>query len=318
MKLSMASFLKIGLACLLIYYLYYTGAFSLEKVKGLIQPSVLFMGLPLIGFVLFSAGKRFQSLSLIHLTTFKSWQLVLMGTFFNFFIPGGVGGDLVKGVVMRKNLETTSTSAAFTVIMDRVLGLATMSFLSVLAFIFVPPHLKSSPKVQVLALFLLLISVFIFLGFYLLVSAEVREKFLFRLIPYLPQKIKNKFLIFHDKQKIKSYKVTQLVKASIWSVLSQMSSILFFFLIGKSLFYELSVSLPVFFFVVPIGFMLTAIPISPGGIGVGQAAFYFLFQRAIGYENELGVVAVSGFQFYQLIWGFLGLYYFIFLKKKVH
>ena len=35
-----------------------------------------------------------------------------------------------------------------------------------------------------------------------------------------------------------------------------------------------------FFLVVPLGLVATAIPISPAGIGVGQAAFFALFQLA--------------------------------------
>lgn len=308
--------LKLTLAAGLIFYLYQSGNFTIEKLQQLTRIDIILIGLAIVGFVLFAASARFRTLSTAPLSALQSWKLTLMGVFFNFFVPGGVGGDLVKGVVMHKNMASTPTSAAFTVLMDRVLGLATMSLLSVVAFLFVPEHLRASSNLQLLAIFLVLLFVSILVGLSLLISSRARQIVIFKILPIVPAWVEKKFLFFHEKQKEKSYSLRTLLRASFWSMCSQVGSILLFFIVGEMIFTELVVTLPIYFFVVPIGFMLTAVPISPGGIGVGQAAFLFLFQRAMGVPTEIGVIAITGFQFYQFIWGLLGIYYFVFSKKN--
>jgi glycosyltransferase 2 family protein len=65
-----------------------------------------------------------------------------------------------------------------------------------------------------------------------------------------------------------------------------------------------------FFFVVPMGLLTTAIPVAPGGLGVGQAAFFSLFQLAghpapvsgayvcLMYQSVILLVYLSGLDFY--------------------
>jgi glycosyltransferase 2 family protein len=310
-------FFKVGIALGLIGYLIYTGYFSPERLKVLLEGKAIFPGLVLMGFILLTASVRFQILSFSKMPLWQSFKLNLIGLFFNFFVPGGVGGDLVKGFAMKQSTDSTGKAAAFIVVMDRILGLATMSLLSLLSFFWIPIHLSSSVRVQVLALGLLGLfgGIIIFLG--LLVSSRVREKVILKLKPWLPSRLQSYIDLFHWKQKEKTYSLTLLVRASLWSLVSQLLSIFFFFYLGVLLLPEIEVSLSVYFFVIPIGFMLTAIPIVPGGLGIGQAAFLFLFQKALNLDTDFGSISVSGFQFYQLLWGLMGAYFFIILKKKI-
>jgi uncharacterized membrane protein YbhN (UPF0104 family) len=47
--------------------------------------------------------------------------------------------------------------------------------------------------------------------------------------------------------------------------------------------------------------MATAIPISPAGVGIGQAAFFFLFNEYLGHESDLGSVVITTYQIAQFI-----------------
>jgi uncharacterized membrane protein YbhN (UPF0104 family) len=60
------------------------------------------------------------------------------------------------------------------------------------------------------------------------------------------------------------------------SFLSQGLILMSFVLFGTAL--GLDIPLVSYFVLVPLGLMVTAIPISPGGLGVGQVAFLGLFQ----------------------------------------
>jgi uncharacterized membrane protein YbhN (UPF0104 family) len=70
------------------------------------------------------------------------------------------------------------------------------------------------------------------------------------------------------------------------------------------------------FFVQSVGLMLVAIPISPAGIGVGQAVFHFLYGEILGNTSSLGATAISVVQILSLIMGLLGAYFFITLRHK--
>ena len=51
-------------------------------------------------------------------------------------------------------------------------------------------------------------------------------------------------------------------------------------------------------FIVPVGLTTTALPLTPAGIGVGQAAFYALFEYA---GRGQGTVGSAAFTLYQLV-----------------
>ena len=54
----------------------------------------------------------------------RLYGLLMVGLFFSLFIPGGTGGDLVKGYYLLKEAPVgRRTSAALSVVMDRLLGL---------------------------------------------------------------------------------------------------------------------------------------------------------------------------------------------------
>ncbi len=73
------------------------------------------------------AGVRWQILLRvqgIRLSWRRMYGLLMVGLFFSLFIPGGTGGDLVKGYYLLKEAPVgRKTSAALSVVMDRLLGL---------------------------------------------------------------------------------------------------------------------------------------------------------------------------------------------------
>lgn len=60
-------------------------------------------------------------------------RLSLIGLFFNLFVPGGVGGDLIKMVYLKREAGERYPQALLTVILDRVLGLLGLLALTIAA-----------------------------------------------------------------------------------------------------------------------------------------------------------------------------------------
>jgi len=66
----------------------------------------------------------------IHLTFRQSWRLTYIGFFFNTFMPGVTGGDIIKAYYASKYTERKAEAVA-TVFLDRVLGMLGMGLLCI-------------------------------------------------------------------------------------------------------------------------------------------------------------------------------------------
>jgi len=71
-----------------------------------------------------------------------------------------------------------------------------------------------------------------------------------------------------------------------------------------------------FFLVVPFGMITSAIPISPGGVGVGQAAFFALFHLVAPRYATVGVDALTVFQVIFILVCLSGLYWYVSYKHE--
>ena len=80
------------------------------------------------------AGVRWQILLRVQgvrISWTRMYGLLMVGLFFSLFIPGGTGGDLVKGYYLLKEAPVgRKTSAALSVVMDRLLGLLGVAILT--------------------------------------------------------------------------------------------------------------------------------------------------------------------------------------------
>ncbi len=95
------------------------------------------------------AGIRWQILLRVqgvHLSWGRLYGLLMVGLFFSLFIPGGTGGDLIKGYYLLKEAPVgRKTSAALSVVMDRLLGLLGVGILTVAITAFRWDWLTSDP-----------------------------------------------------------------------------------------------------------------------------------------------------------------------------
>jgi len=93
------------------------------------------------------------------------------------------------------------------------------------------------------------------------------------------------------------------------STLSVFVSILLYQFLGDAL--GINLTLTHYLFLVPIVMIVSAIPLLPGGIGLGQVAFFTLFQWMGSLEPDKGGALCSVFQVYVLLFNCLGaIFYF--------
>lgn len=305
--------LKIAFAGGLLWYLFHSGAIDLESLSVIATPAVIGSGILILGLILFLASERWRLLLKqqgFPVPSNEAFRLTLIGTFFNFFVPGGVGGDLVKGVLIANRQPQQKGKVMLTVLVDRVLGLFTMSFLALVSFAFAIELLERDHAFQIIFIALLGILVAFLVLFFLLLSnsASALRSFVERMVAPIP-KLQKIWLAFQ------TYRLTgrELALLLCFSFGAQLCQILFFMVVARGL--DAHPPIEVFLFAVPLGFMVTAIPIAPAGIGIGQAAFLYLFSKALGSQTNLGAVGITAFQTFQLFYGVLGAFFFVLLRK---
>ncbi len=67
-------------------------------------------------------------------------------------------------------------------------------------------------------------------------------------------------------------------------------------------------------FAVPMGFLVTALPIAPAGVGVGQVAFAYLFQAYLQSDTQFGANSITAYQLSAVAWAIVGA--FLYLRRK--
>lgn len=132
--------LKLILTGLALYLVYrQVDVAQLSKILGQAKWAWL-----IPAFVLFVVSKLFNALRLqsffscigLKLDTLYNIKLYLVGMFYNLFLPGGVGGDGYKVVLLRKAEGVRTRDLITATLLDRISGLAAIGFLALSAAVF--------------------------------------------------------------------------------------------------------------------------------------------------------------------------------------
>lgn len=304
-------------ALALLFVLIQRGPFKVDQIQfALSQKNILFLGLLVFStqLVLYTARWLIFTNQVTSLSFKQAFRLTLIGQFFSFFIPGGVGGDVVKALEMSHETHVGRADALSTVIADRVFGLFAMVGLSAL---FLAIEYFNNPSEAIWYYFLVNLVLFTGLTFGLLFTPAVLQKLqpLFANRPiYILKKIEKFLGIFHlalNCFRRPSIQIKNLIVCAALQVLT----VYFIYAVVQVLNIE-TPSFLVFFALCCFGFVATAIPLTPAGIGVGQAAFYFLFSRFSDRLGEASVTALSLFQLFTLFFALFGGVLFAFKSKK--
>lgn len=237
-----------------------------------------------------------------------------MGLFFNYVMPGGVGGDVVKAFYIVKDHPRNRMGAGMSVLLDRVMGLYAMLILAIISMAVNFDQVSANTH---LLLILKSLGV-IFVGFTMGLTLAFSEKF--RSWGWQAQLAKYRFgaKLVSAYEAIYSYShdLGILATTVVLSLFAQAVAILLIWWLGVNLGFE-GVGLGTYFSVVPLGFIVTAVPISPAGVGVGQMAFFFLFNLFLGAESQVGPTVITAFQLINFVLGLSGIWFFLQRKSSL-
>jgi len=235
-------------------------------------------------------------------------SLFVIGHFFNAFILGATGGDLVKAVYVCADAEDRRTEAVSTIFIDRLIGLVTMFMLVAAITLLRLPFFLAHPQTRITLVFNLAITVVTILLLIVGFREHVFEKWeLFRNLKErtkLGEVVDRVYTAFHECLRHRGL----LSQTVVLSLLNHIGFVFVGYFIG------LAMQLPLTFVdsltVIPIIAVVSAIPITPSGIGTRETVTLFLFgaldvSEANAVTHSLLTYAVL------IIWSLIaGLFYF--------
>lgn len=310
--------LKVLFSTGIIYWLVQSGKLNFTALKNLLNPTTATLALLLVVLNIFLASERWRALICsqgLKARPLQVFKLTLIGSFFNFAMPGGVGGDVIKAFYFLRANPGSKVIAVTSVLIDRVLGLFAMILLALLVMLYDMQHIMATSSLTSLFWFILGLFTAFVIALSLIFSQKVYEThFLKNIINSMP--LSEKFMKLYESLHLYGKNGRRFLAVILLSLLSQICSIVFLVLAGNAAGYT-DISIMTYFMVAPLGYMATAIPISPAGVGVGQAAFYFLFNLYNGNTTEVGPTVITAFQVTTFLVSLSGAFFYLRIKDRV-
>lgn len=229
----------------------------------------------------------------IRLGWWKLWQLFMIGNFFNLFMLGSTGGDVVKMFLAMREAKSNKAAALLSVFMDRVIGMQALIFLSVGVLYVrydVLGHAQASAALVTTLLWLLAAAMVIIIGMFVFSALGW--------VHYLPQWMPMRGRIVELSAACHLY--AKGWRLTIWAFLISFPLFALFFMTfycAAQAFADSSGKLGVMdvFSVMPVVAVITAIPISVSGLGVRESLFVSLLAPFGVTAAVATLISVTGF-----------------------
>jgi len=220
----------------------------------------------------------------VYVRVSKLFAFYLVSMFLNNFMPGGLGGDVVKTYDLYR-YTGQGRVAVVSVFLERFTGLAGLSILSIAALAIGFQHLHSPLILAIVGGTALLLAVVVMFVWW----PPLAGPFVWLLAKLFPWKIGEQLQKLHSALAGYRHHWKTLLATVGLSVIIQFMFAVYFGIVA----YALNVAIDVRYFILflPIISLATALPISIGGLGVREATMVYLF-AGVGVAAE-DVVAVG-------------------------
>jgi len=300
-KRHLLNSLKIIFAVLVIYYMVSTGKLDIHQILQIAHKQVMIVKVILTILATYALVTvrwyyllRWQGIPV----TFRDvTRINCIGLFFNSFMPGAVGGDLVKAFYIARENQEYRTKAIITIIIDRIIGFETMMLVALCALLLNYNTISNSPQLKALGSAIAIYIAISIMAAAAVFSKKAKQFYIMIGIKDILYKLpfKDNIITIYDPFHTYADQKKRLLKAMAITVPMDILTIYAFFLIGREMG-ETLVSLPSYFTAIPAGMVILSLPISPAGIGVGQGAFYNLFKWFGADSGAIGATIITVFQ----------------------
>lgn len=239
----------------------------------------------------------------------ESFTLNMIGLLWGLPTPGGAGGDVARIYLVGGRTKGKAMDATSTVIVDRIAGLVSFMGIAGVAALWNYRVILSTPALLRVYLVVFAVACGGLIVFAVAISAAARittQSHSFALWQSITSKSREaaEAIAAYRKMPAVLLRVTALSLAANAEICASFA--LLFHMIGSK-----PISSALLFTAIPLALMSASIPLTPASIGVGQVAFFTLFQMAGGRGSE----AASAYTLYQCTYALISLSGFLFYLR---
>lgn len=255
------------------------------KELATIKPYIYIITVFLALFRSWLSGLRWATLHPLNNERLSKWtyfKLTMLSHLFNLIMPGALGGDIIKTIYAVSEREKNKLNDVIAVFVDRTVGLLSIMFFGLISMLFIHTKLNIN-WIQLLLLF------FLSGGFIFLIInrkyIDILEKLL-SIIPVVKKVEKKVFSSWRNALSFYHKNPKQVIYSLMLCIPIHLISFLTYYIF--SLYLELNINFLNIIFSVSIMWLITALPISIGGVGVRELSLIWLLGM-FGVSSEQAV-----------------------------
>lgn len=250
-------------------------------------------------------------------TLLSAFRLGFLGYLFNFVAPGGVGGDLFKAVAIAHEYHGRRAQAVATVVIDRIVGLYALFVVAAAAVLLNGLWQSPSPSIRSVAFGTLVGTAVGAVGIVMLLIPGFTSGRLSQFLGNLPRtgRIFRQLL---DAVRMYRLRLGAVFASLAVSVVVHLLTVAGFYVVGLAL-PGAAPTLSEHFVIVPLAMVISAVPITPGGLGTMELSIAELFatmsQQQVDAAQGLAVSLV--FRLMTIVIALVGVVIYVVARREV-
>jgi uncharacterized protein (TIRG00374 family) len=293
MKKILVTLFQLSVTIGVLYWVYHDPNRRAQMAEAIRNADYRWVGMGILAYVVVEIAAAFRwhvllKVQKIHLTLPRLSGLFFIGMFYNQFLPGGTGGDIMKSYYLLKETPDKKAGALLAVVFDRFIGLVALVAITATLIGLRYDFLSQKPETRSLLwllLFLLGTSVAFLLGTFVISG--------FKLFHSLPGH-------FPGRDKLIEISAAYHLYAHHWratlvafgaSVVAHLATFATFLCAA----YALGAPVPLvnFFAVMPVERTISALPISFAGIGLREKVLQIMLNGLCGVPEAKAILIGS-------------------------
>jgi glycosyltransferase 2 family protein len=293
MKKILVTLFQLAATIALLYWVYHDPTKRAQMAEALRNAHFSWVAFGILAYVVVEIAAAFRwhvllKVQGIHLSFWRLSGLFLIGMFYNQFLPGGTGGDIIKSYFLLKETPDKKAGALLAVVFDRFIGLVALIAITGALISLRYDFLSKTTETRWLLRFLLVLLGASVLG---LLSTFVISGF--NLFHSLPQR-------FPGREKLIEISAAYHLYARHWratlvafgaSIVAHLATFATFLCVAYSL--RANVKIVDFFAVMPIERTISAMPISFAGIGWREKVLQIMLHGLCGVPEATAILIGS-------------------------
>src|SRR6195256_6217961 len=136
MKKILITFFQLSVTVAVLYWVYHDPSRRAQMVEAIRNAQYHWVFLGILAYVVVEVAAAFRwhvllKVQKIRLNVPRLSGLFLIGMFYNQFLPGGTGGDIIKSYLLLKETPEHKAGALLAVVFDRLIGLVALVAITV-------------------------------------------------------------------------------------------------------------------------------------------------------------------------------------------